>query len=185
MEEKELIEQAKSGDKIAMTKLVKQYAPTVYNFAFKVCRDKDRAENTVQETFLNMLKSFDSFDGNSKLSTWLYRIVTNNCMMEARKKRPDLYADFDTEESEYEATLPGIDLIPSADLENHELKDALDEAIKKLPYDYRVVFILRDIEELSTEETAQATNLSVAAVKSRLHRARAFLRDELTKRYYK
>ena len=86
-EEEVLINKAKSGDRKALSDLVKRYEKTVYNFAFKVCRDPDKAENSMQETFLSMVKSLNQFDGKSKLSTWLYRIVTNHCLMQHRKKQ--------------------------------------------------------------------------------------------------
>lgn len=87
MEEEKLILDAKNGDKKALTELVKKYEQTIYNFAYKICRDHDKAENAMQETFLSMVKSLHQFDGKSKLSTWLYRIVANHCMMNARKKK--------------------------------------------------------------------------------------------------
>ena len=86
MEEQQLIEEAQKGDKRAMAELVKKYEKTVYNFAFKICRNPERAENIMQETFLSMVKSLHQFDSKSKLSTWLYRIVANHCLMEYRKR---------------------------------------------------------------------------------------------------
>jgi RNA polymerase sigma-70 factor (ECF subfamily) len=85
MEEKELIEEAKKGNKKALAELVKKYEQTIYNFSFKICRNPEKAENIMQETFYSMVKSLGQFDGNSKLSTWLYRIVANHCLMQARK----------------------------------------------------------------------------------------------------
>lgn len=179
-EEEVLIDKAKSGDRKALSDLVKRYEKTVYNFAFKVCRDPDRAENSMQETFLSMVKSLNQFDGKSKLSTWLYRIVTNHCLMQHRKKRhPSISIDDD--DVFEDAYLSDLKTMPNLSVENEELKKILDEAIQKLSTEYRVVFLLRDVEGLSTEETGKITDLSVPAVKSRLHRARAFLRNEITK----
>lgn len=136
----------------------------------------------MQETFLSMIKSLHQFDGKSKLSTWLYRIVMNNCLMDLRKKKHN-FISLDDDESEIpeDKLIPDWSNVPSDVIENAELKKILDEAINKLPLDYRVVFILRDVNGLSTEETAGIAELSVPAVKSRLHRARAFLRNELSK----
>ncbi|HPI37030.1 MAG TPA: sigma-70 family RNA polymerase sigma factor [Ignavibacteriaceae bacterium] len=185
MEEK-LILAAKQGDKKALTQLVKSYSNTVYNFAFKICRDKEKAENTMQETFLSMVKSLNQFDGKSKLSTWLYRIVSNHCLMEARKSKRFSYVDVESEESLFDDKyIADWNRLPVKELENKELKKILDGAISKLAPDYRIVFTLRDVEQLSTEETAKITSLSVPAVKSRLHRARAFLRKEITKAFQK
>jgi RNA polymerase sigma-70 factor (ECF subfamily) len=182
MEEIELLDKAQSGDKGALSRLVNNYEKTVYNFAFKICRDPEKAENTMQETFLSMIKSLNQFDGKSKLSTWLYRIVMNHCLMELRKKKHD-FISLDDDESDIpeDKLIPDWSSVPSDITENAELKRILDEAISKLSVDYRVVFILRDVNGLSTEETAKITDLSVPAVKSRLHRARAFLRNEISK----
>jgi RNA polymerase sigma-70 factor (ECF subfamily) len=181
MEEKKLIENAQSGDKKAMAELVKKYEQTIYNFAFKICRDKNYAEQIMQETFYSMIKSLHQFDHNSKLSTWLYRIVANHCLMMARKRksRPFVSLDDDEENLFEEKYAADWSSIPYRDTENEELKNILDNAIQNLSPDYRIVFLLRDVEGLSTEETAQVTELSVPAVKSRLHRARAFLRKEI------
>lgn len=186
MNEEELIKTAKSGDKKAMTVLVKNYEKTVYNFAFKICRDPERAENIMQETFLSMIKSLHQFDGKSKLSTWLYRIVANHCLMEARKKKHEFVSIDDEENGLYDSSYhAGWEAMPANIIENKELKEILDEAIQKLSPEYRVVFLLRDVEGFSTEETGEMTELSVPAVKSRLHRARAFLRNEINKAFEK
>ncbi len=182
IDEADLIIKAQAGDKKALSRLVNNYEKTVYNFAFKICRDPEKAENTMQETFLSMIKSLHQFDGKSKLSTWLYRIVMNHCLMELRKKKYN-FISLNDEETEIpeDKLIPDWSNVPSDITENVELKKILDEAINKLSLDYRVVFVLRDINGLSTEETANITDLSVPAVKSRLHRARAFLRNELSK----
>ena len=183
MDEEKLIEEAKAGDKKALTELVKKYEQTIYNFAFKICRDPARAENIMQETFFSMIKSLHQFDGKSKLSTWLYRIVSNHCLMEVRKKKNrfvSLENDDDLVEDKYVADWKSL---PYKTVENVELRKILDNAIKKLSPDYRIVFLLRDVEGLSTEETGKITELSVPAVKSRLHRARAFLRKEINEAF--
>lgn len=182
IDEADLIIKAQAGDKKALSRLVNNYEKTVYNFAFKICRDPEKAENTMQETFLSMIKSLHQFDGKSKLSTWLYRIVMNHCLMELRKKKYN-FISLNDEETEIpeDKLIPDWSNVPSDITENVELKKILDEAINKLSLDYRVVFVLRDVNGLSTEETANITDLSVPAVKSRLHRARAFLRNELSK----
>ena len=180
--EEKLIEDAVQGNKYALTELVKKYEQTVYNFAFKICRDKERAEHTMQETFLSMIKSLKQFSGRSKLSTWLYTIVSNHCLMLARSQKKNEIAAIENEDGLIdEKYVSDWKFTPDKLAENNELRDLLDDAIKKLPYDYRIVFLLRDVEGLSTSETGEIVNLSVPAVKSRLHRARAFLRNELDK----
>lgn len=182
-----LIAQAKTGDNLAFTELVRRYEETVYRFSYKICRDKDKASETLQDTFVNVFRKLKSFDGKSKFSTWLYTIVTNNCLMKHRKRKSD-----ELEESleEYDHAHPADDaprrpeLVSSehspADIViGKELRDLLETAMLRLPEDYRVVFVMRDIEGRSSEETAGVLGLSNEATKSRLRRARAFLRDQL------
>jgi RNA polymerase sigma-70 factor (ECF subfamily) len=185
MDEIELISAAKSGDKKALTELVKAHEKTIYNFAFKICRDADKAENTMQETFLSMIKSLHQFDGKSKLSTWLYRIVANHCLMELRKRKYNFVQIDNDDDLIDDRYVSDWSKVPYLTIENRELKNILDDAIQKLAPEYRIVFLLRDVEGLSTEETAKITELSVPAVKSRLHRARAFLRNEINKVFEK
>ncbi len=186
MDENLLIQQAKEGNRKALADLIKNYEQTVYNFSFKICRDREKAENIMQETFYSMVKSLHQFDGNSKLSTWLYRIVANHCLMAARKLKNQQFVSLENEEGLYEEKyIADWETLPNKSTENEELRKILDEAIVKLSPEYRMIFLLRDVEGLSTEETAKTTNLSVPAVKSRLHRARAFLRKEIDEAFKK
>lgn len=178
--DEELLLLAKSGDRDALSELIKRYEATIFNFAFKVCRNKDRAENTMQETFMTMVKSLGQFNGDSKFSTWLYRIVSNHCLMLARSNKKHNISSLDDDEAQISPRdVPQISATPEKLLEDTELKMELEKAIGSLPQDYKIIFLLRDIEGFSTEETAKIANLSVPAVKSRLHRARAFLRQRL------
>lgn len=184
MEEIKLIEQAKLGNRKSLEELVKKYESTVYNFSFKICRDKNRAENTMQETFLSMIKNIKQFKGDSKLSTWLYTVVSNHCLMLARTESKHAYTSFEDKDASIdEKKFTDWNAAPDKVTEDKELKNLLDDSIEKLQPDYRVVFLLRDVEGFSTEETAKMCNLSIPAVKSRLHRARAFLRKELNKKF--
>ena len=184
MTEEELIKKAQNGDRASLAEIVKLYEQTIYNFAFKICRDKDRAEHSMQETFLSLVKNLSQFSGNSKLSTWLYTVVSNHCLLLARSNKKRTHASLDDEDNYVsEKNIAVWNVSPDKIAENEELKEILDEVIKMLPQDYKIVFLLRDIEGLSTEETGNILNLSVPAVKSRLHRARAFLRDKLNKKF--
>lgn len=185
MTEEELIKNAQDGDKKALAELVKKYEQTVYNFSFKVCRNREFAENAMQETFMSMVKSIGQFSGKSKLSTWLYTVVSNHCLMQARSSKKYQITDSIDDDEKFidEKEISDWKVSPEKVTENNELKKILDEAIQKLPPEYRVVFLLRDAEGLSTEETGKILDLSVPAVKSRLHRARAFLRNELNERF--
>ncbi len=185
--DEELIREAKSGDRGAFTSLVKRYEETVFRFSLKLCRDRDKAEEALQDTFINVYRKLGSFDGKSKFSTWLYTIVANNCLMKRRKRKiQDLEQPLDLLDNP--ATSPDGKFAhqvirwedsPADILLGKELRHLLDEAILKLPDIYRAVFILRDVEGKSNEETAEVLHISQEAAKSRLRRARAFLRQQL------
>lgn len=180
-----LIKKAQAGDPHAFSELVKRYEQTIYGFSFKVCRNKEKAEETLQDTFINVYRKLDQFNGESKFSTWLYSIVTNNCLMKRRRRKMDeemVSLDeppIGNDETHDRLTIPSWNETPSEVLMRGELRSRLDTAIQKLPLDYRIVFILRDIENKGAEETAKILNLSIPAVKSRLRRARVFLRGQL------
>ena len=183
-----LIRKAQAGDDRAFTKLVKQYEDLVYSFAFKVCRDKEKAEETWQDTFINVYRKLHQFDGKSKFTTWLYSIVINNCKMKHRKTKLELASiRIDEPHEEHEAdsggaatqAIPAWRDTPLDAVMDKELRTKLNDAIQKLPYEYRIVFVLRDVEGQSTEETAKILKLSAPAVKSRLRRGRMFLREQL------
>jgi len=189
--EPELVRRAKAGDQRAFTALVKKYESTVYSFAFKVCRDEEQAAETLQDTFVNVYRKLDQFNGKAKFSTWLYQIVTNNCLMKRRKSKleqssislqsTDGTQTGDDGESSIHPihTIPLTDTTPEDDVVNKELREHLDKAILKLPMDQRIAFILRDVEGRSSEEAAIILKTSVPALKSRLRRARVFLQEQL------
>ena len=142
----------------------------------------------MQDTFVNVFRKLGSFDGKSKFSTWLYTIVTNNCLMKRRKRKGELLEEsleaYDNpsrhiHDSAQRRDPARLEETPADIVIGKELRHVLDTAITRLPQDYRVVFVMRDIEGQSTDETARALGLTLEATKSRLRRARAFLRDEL------
>lgn len=179
-----LIAKVKNGDERAFAQLVKRYEKTVWGFAFKLCRDKEKAEQSYQDTFINVFRKIDQFDSRSKFSTWLYTIVTNNCLMHRRKRKLEgLLESFDdapdVENEQVQKQLASWDDSPIQTMMNKEVREQMDAAIQELPDDYKVVFVLRDLEEKTAEETAKILKLSVPAVKSRLRRSRIFLRHKL------
>jgi RNA polymerase sigma-70 factor, ECF subfamily len=183
-EDHQLIAKVKSGDERAFSKLVQRYEQTVWGFSFKLCRDKEKAEESFQDTFINVFRKIDQFDGRSKFSTWLYTIVANNCLMSRRKRKLEgLLESFDEapdlEDEKSRKQLTSWEDTPVDKVMNNELRDQLDAAIQKLPDEYKVVFVLRDLEHRTAEETSKITGLSVPAVKSRLRRSRVFLRQQL------
>lgn len=183
--DEQLIKAIQQGDKAAFASLVRRYEDTVYKFSYKVCRNEAKAEETLQDTFINVYRKLDSFDRKSKFSTWLYSIVTNNCLMSRRKRKvDDLLESLDDPPVDSSGRLSEHvarwEETPADVLMQKELQTLLDKAILKLPVDYRVVFVLRDLEGRSTEETAGILKITVEATKSRLRRARAFLRTQLS-----
>jgi len=190
-DEPELVRMAQKGDKRAFALLVKQYESAVYGFAFKVCRNEEKAAETLQDTFVNVYRKLDQFNGKSKFSTWLYQIVTNNCLMKRRRSKMDESSvsmdsvegrEDDSEHEGHAAPLHAMisfKQTPQDEVVNKELRDLLDSAILKLPMEQRIAFVLRDVEGRSAEEAAKILKVSVPAVKSRLRRARVFLRAEL------
>ncbi len=180
--EQTLVKAAQAGDQQALKELVARYQKLVYNFAFKVCRNEEDAEDTLQEAFLNILKSLKSFNFKSNFSTWVYRIVSNSCLMKWRKEKRDRWESFE-ELEQPEAHLKEFYIkwpdSPAEEVLTEELKRKMDEAILALPPIYRLVFVLKDLEGLKIEDVARALDISVPAAKARLRRARMFLRDRL------
>jgi RNA polymerase sigma-70 factor (ECF subfamily) len=178
------LEALKAGDRAEFARLVETYYELVYRLAIKMLNDPQDAEDVLQETFFKALRGIQQFDGRSSLSTWLYRIATNEALMALRRRRPDIIstdAPLETEEGEQEP-LQIVDwcCLPESDLMSAEAQRYLDEAIGRLSPNLRAVFVLRDLQGLSTQETAEVLNLSETAVKTRLSRARLRLREELS-----
>jgi len=185
--EARLIAAAAAGDTRAFSELVRRYEETVYRYAFKLCRDREKAEETLQDTFVNVYRKLSSFDGRAKFSTWLYAIVTNNCLMKHRARRnrsveESLEALEDPSswpEGKFAHGIARWEETPADIMLDRELRAEIEAAIGALPPEYRIVFTLRDMEGKSTEETSAIVGISVEATKSRLRRARAFLRERL------
>ncbi len=181
-----LVEKAKDGDEQALRELIKQFEPFVRGSALKVCEDSEKAAATTQDTLISVFRKLHQFEGESKFTTWLYRIVANHCLMNRRKRKLDAAKISLDQKSQSEQT-PEIlnrtssDLSPIDELLQRELTQVLDSAIANLPTKYSAVFILRDVEHRTAQETADQLGLSIAAIKSRLHRARAMVREEIEK----
>jgi RNA polymerase sigma-70 factor (ECF subfamily) len=182
-----LVSRAKAGDTTAFSELVKQYDRRVFRMAKQITQNDEDAEDVLQETFLKAYSHLDDFQGNSRFYTWLVRISVNEALMKLRKRRSDrtvpLDDPIDTGEDELVREVAVWDENPEERYSREELGQLLDESIQSLKPAYRTVFVLRDIEELSIEETAEALNLSISAVKSRLLRARLQLREKLTRQF--
>jgi len=181
------LEALRTGDRGEFARLVETYSPMIYRLGLKMLDNPQDVEDMLQETFIKTYRHLKDFDGRSNLSTWLYRIATNEALMALRRKRPDTIS-FDeplADEAEPQEPLQIVDwcCMPEEELMSAEGRAYLDKAVESLPTSLRVVFLLRDIEGLSTRETAEVLNLSEMAVKTRLSRARLQLRETLSTYY--
>ena len=180
----ELVSLAKQGDRSAFSELVKRYEKKVYALALRIMQNPEDASDVLQDTFIQVFKKIKDFKEKSRFSTWLYRIAYNECLMRKRKKQiPTVSIDEPlvlASGEELKQEIVDWSSNPLATIENKELKNKLEEAISKLPGEYRDVVVLKDIEGLSHKEIADMLKISIPNVKTRLHRARMFLRKELS-----
>jgi RNA polymerase sigma-70 factor (ECF subfamily) len=183
-----LVARAKEGDVEAFEKLVRQYDRQVFRIAQHITQNREDAEDVVQDAFLKAYEKLNQFQGNSKFYTWLVRIAVNESLMRLRKRRTGRMVSIDEDVETEEGSMPRdlADWSPDPEMMygQSELAEILRKTIQGLPPGFRTVFALRDVEGLSTEETAEALGLSVPAVKSRLLRARLQLRERLS-RYFR
>jgi RNA polymerase sigma-70 factor (ECF subfamily) len=188
VDESTLVAQSRQGDTVAFGELVRRYEAKIFRLAQHVTQNREDAEDVLQETFMKAYEHLDQFQGNSKFYTWIVRIAVNQALMKLRRRKTDksvsLDETIDTGEDTIVREVAAWDEDPEQRFSREELGGILDTAVESLEPPYRSVFVLRDIEELSTEETADALGLSIPAVKSRLLRARLQLREKLT-RYFK
>jgi RNA polymerase sigma-70 factor (ECF subfamily) len=185
-EDTELIRAAIAGQPQAFPDLVRRYEQKLYSFARRMCRSDSDAEDLVQETFLNVHRFLADFRFETKFKNWLYRVAVNTAITKRRRSKfapePDLSLEDLGRQEGADATgdVPDWARMPLEQVLNGELLETLNRAIRSLPEKYRVVVVLRDVEEFSTDETAHILNLTPANVKVRLHRGRMFLKDKLT-----
>ncbi|MGH2968255.1 MAG: RNA polymerase sigma factor [Solirubrobacteraceae bacterium] len=172
----DLVSRAAAGDRDAFEKLVRGHADRLYAVVLRFCGDPGEAEEVVQEAFLRAWRSIDRFEGRSQFFTWLCRIGLNEAKRRAGR-RPS--ADALSVEEGALAQTPDLSHAPERRAEQHDLRAALERAVRALPEGYRTPLILRDVEGLSTEEAAEIMGLREAAFKSRLHRARLVVRDAI------
>ncbi len=182
-----LVARVNGGDSDAFQELVSRYENKVYRLAIKLTRNETLAEEVLQEVFLRIYEKLDTFRGESALSSWIYRIAANTCFAKLNLEKRHQHADLEeampqAEQALHEQQEPSLDA-PDRSLLSSEALDVISRAIERLPEDFRVVLVLRDVEGLANEEVARILDLSVPAVKSRLHRARLLLRKRLA-RYF-
>jgi len=170
----------------AFDALYRDHVDLMFRYASRLCGEAESAKDLVQETFLNAYRGFKDFRGESQISTWLYTIASRACLRMRRKRKgaPERELSLDefipTAEGEFRLQIPVEGLSPEEALQNKQLREALDAAIEKLPPKYKMVLVLRDMEGLSAKAVGSILGLNERAVKSRLHRARLFVRRELS-----
>ena len=184
--ERSLVSLLRSGDETAFERLVRDHGGRLLSVARRFLRDEEEARDAVQESFLSAYKALDRFDQGSRLSTWLHRIVINACLMRLRTRRrkpedsiEELLPQFEADGHQVRHPTPEWEGSAETLLARKETRSIVREAIDRLPDSYRSVLLLRDIEELSTEEAARSLGVTANAVKIRLHRARQALRTLL------
>lgn len=185
-QEQDFIRRLKARDEAALEELMAQYETKVFGLVLRMTGSRQDAEEILQDVFLTVFQKIDGFRGDSKLSSWIYRVATNTALMKLRKRSKFQEIPLEeelgpkmTEEGMIAEPVVDWSKLPDEELARKELLQRIDEALACLPPDYRSVFVLRDIEGLSAEETSQILKISIMALKSRLHRTRLFLRKEL------
>lgn len=181
-----LVEAARGGDRGAFSELVNRHARRIYRTARHMTKNDADAEDVLQDAFIKAYAKLDTFQGEAKFSTWLTRIAVNEALMKLRRRRNSKTVSLDEEMQTEDGALSreAVDdrETPEEALSREETRRLLEDAVDSLAEGYRTVFVLRDVEGFSTEETADALDLSISAVKSRLLRARLQLRDKLQRR---
>jgi RNA polymerase sigma-70 factor (ECF subfamily) len=182
-DEAKMIDAILAGDVRLFHDLVRPYERSVYVMALSMLKNEADAEDTAQEAFLKAFRNLGSFRADSKFSTWLVSITLNEARSRLRRSRAVKIESLDEPEDEQRHISPAVLTdwreIPSEALERREVRQMLQDAVGTLPNIYREVFLLRDVEELSVNESAEALGISVASVKVRLHRARIMLQKKL------
>lgn len=182
-----LIEKFVRGCSFSFEELTRRYETKVHNLAMRLTRNPEDAEEVIQDVFVTVYRKISGFEGKSKFSSWLYRITVNAAFMKLRKKRQEQSVPFEDLAPNVQNKAVGFThtfgTFGDSRAVTTELKTVLEGAIGKLPEDYRAVFVLRDIDGLSNKEVGEILDLSIPAVKSRLHRSRLMLRKRL-RRFY-
>jgi RNA polymerase sigma-70 factor (ECF subfamily) len=187
-----LVERLRARDPAALEALMERHSSRVYRVAFGITRNHSEAEEVVQDAFLTLYRKIDMFEGRAAIGTWLYRVAANAALIKRRGKRVELeksledclptFRDDGHREGDHAWLMADWSGTPERELLAGEARQALEEALDRLPEHYRALLVLRDVEELSNEEVAAILGESVSSVKSRLHRARMALREMLTRR---
>jgi RNA polymerase sigma-70 factor (ECF subfamily) len=186
--DEELVARARAKDFAAFEQLLDRYEDKIFRLAYRFVRNETEAKEILQDTFLSIWRKLDTFKGDAQFSSWLYRVAANAALMRlrAQKRHPEvsteeLPIDFLDNYGHLPAGGENWAKRPDDELQSEELRRHIQAAVDELPEIYRTVFLIRDVEGLSTEETAEVLQISIPTVKTRLHRARLALRETITK----
>jgi RNA polymerase sigma-70 factor, ECF subfamily len=183
-DDRALLARIRAGDKTACAECIEQHSPEVYRLALRLMRNEAEAEDVVQETFLSAFKGIDQFDGRAELRTWLYRIAHNVALMRLRRAKMDLVSIDEASDPEDGAPVPQVLFdwccLPEPEMDKAEVRAELEQALHEMSEKLRAVFVMREVEGLSTQATAEALEVSAEVVKTRLRRARLWLRERLS-----
>jgi RNA polymerase sigma-70 factor (ECF subfamily) len=185
--DEELVTRARAKDFAAFEQLLDRYEDKIFRLAYRFVRNENEAKEVLQDTFLTIWRKLDTFKGDAQFSSWLYRVAANTALMRLRSQRR--HAEISTEDLpvgylDSYGQLPPVRenwaKRPDDELQSEELRRHIQSAVDALPEIYRTIFLIRDVEGMSTEETAELLGISIPTVKTRLHRARIALRDAIT-----
>ncbi len=182
------LHEIKKGNREEFARLVESTSPRIYRVALQILGNEQDAEDVLQETYIKAMNAISAFEGRSSLTTWLHRIAVNEALMLIRKRRPNIFSVDERDEFNSDEESEGIEIVdfcclPESELLSEESRKFLDAAVEKLPDNLRTVFVLRDLEGFSIQDTADTLKLSENNVKTRLLRARLKLRQELSTYY--
>lgn len=180
--DEELVQAAQAGESPAFDELVRRYTNVVYRILYKILRHEEDTQDALQDTFVSAYRALPRFRQDARFSTWIYRIATNAALMKARTRKANLVSlDHPTEDSDAKTVweLPDWSATPDEEVLSDETRRVMEDAIQALPAEQRAAFVLHDVQNFSSAETAEAMGITVSAVNSRLHRARVFLRDRI------
>ena len=180
--DEQLVERAQGGESAAFDELARRYTNIVYRILYKILRHDEDTQDALQDTFVSAYRALPRFRKDAKFSTWIYRIATNAALMKTRSRKTNLVSlDHPTEDEDARGAWDLVDgsATPDQDILSDETRRVMEDAIQALPPEQRAAFVLHDIQELSSAQTAEAMGITVSAVNSRLHRARVFLRDRI------
>jgi RNA polymerase sigma-70 factor (ECF subfamily) len=180
-----LLEKIRKGDADAFDRLMERYGDRIFGFGMRVCGEREDARDVMQETLLQAFRSLRSLKEPQALRSWLYRVASNACLMKRRKRKFEPERELSLEdlmprgEDRAPVEIPDASSLPDEDVARLQVQETVRAAIRALPRHYRIVLVLRDMEQLSTRETSEALGLPESTVKMRLHRARLMVRQEL------